>query len=242
MRSHDDGRSSTSCRLTVDDCTMSCDTRTRPFERSATNVQTMANNSTRIRTKLADDLSASALSSKHYDMSTRKRRRHGLSDAIALRTKHQLKDISRRNRLAVVKFLVRKRKQQKEQQRSLSSEKLRESQITREQSTIDTSLTMRSTSPLNNEMPANSLNIIGPTLKVSFDSAQKMDFFSLYYHRRCQPSHAHEHTCTQSTPSDNKLDLLLKAVDYIEKMSCSLQSNIGNEHMNNSTCSSVSKQ
>ena len=131
-----------------------------------------------------------------------------------IRTKKQLKHLSRRNKLAVLKFMMRKRKHQQQQQQPLEEDPLCEIQLPEnEAETKESSPLATSDAALANEMETSLTDIITPSLKVSFDSTQKIEFISLCYHRRRQT----EVTSQQASKTkDNKLDLLLEAVEYIE--------------------------
>lgn len=116
---------------------------------------------------------------------------------VEKKAKNQWKNISRRNKAAVLKFLMRKRKQQIEAKNSQTNVR-REEKLEEKTSPID---------------------LIVPNLKVSFDSNDQIEFISLYYHRRKSPDETKTNDeCSRQLlkNSENKLDLLLEAVEFIE--------------------------
>lgn len=103
--------------------------------------------------------------------------------------------------MAVLKYLMRKRKQQSEAK----------------------SVPMVAV-PVEEQKPATPIDLIAPSLKVSFDANEQIDSISLYYHRKC-PSVSRPPLKT----SENKLDLLLEAVEYIETRKENVTFNIGQQ-------------
>ena len=125
-----------------------------------------------------------------------------------IRTKKQLRRMMHRKRLAILKFIVKKRKQQKQQQQPISI--LEVSQMNVEEIVPK----------LENTSIAKTIpDITAPSLKISFDANQRIESISLYYHRRRKPD-----TFPKSSPiADNKLDLLVEAVELLETLNGSLR-------------------
>ena len=141
-----------------------------------------------------------------------KRRTKNKSPTSAeIRTKKQLKHFSRRNKMAVLKFMMRKRKQQQQEQRPLCETEAPEKAEDKVNSPLPTS-----DAGLEKETETSLTDIITPSLKVSFDATQKIEFISLYYHRRRLPEASSPHFSSVAKTKDNKLDLLLEAVEYLE--------------------------
>ncbi|CAF2065883.1 unnamed protein product [Rotaria magnacalcarata] len=137
-----------------------------------------------------------------------KERNLKLTSKKDIRTKKQLRRISRQNRLAILKFMMRKRKQQKQERISISKAP--------EQKTEQVVPKLVSPSITNADIVEPHLpDIIAPSLKISFDSAQNIESISLYYHRRRKPDNVHKNSLTNN---DNKLSLLLEAVELIETL------------------------
>lgn len=140
------------------------------------------------------------------DISAHKKRKHKHSNIKDIRTKKQLRRITRQNRLAILKFMLRKRKQQKQQ--SISISPLPDKQMTSE------SLAIPIVKP--EEMKTNLPDIIAPSLKITFDPTQKIESIVLFYHRRRKPDLTSENSLKLLNATDNRLDLLVEAVDFLE--------------------------
>jgi len=143
------------------------------------------------------------------DISAHKKRKHKTSNIKDIRTKKQLKRITRQNRLAIFRFMMRKRKQQKQQ--SVSIPQLPNTIV--EQMTSES---VRTPTVKPEEMKTDLPDIIAPSLKISFDTTQKIESIVLYYHRRRKPDPTYENSLTLLNAADNRLDLLVKAVDLLE--------------------------
>jgi hypothetical protein len=114
--------------------------------------------------------------------------------------------MARLNRLAILKYMMRKRKQQKQQSISTPPPPLQ--QIKPE------SVPIPIIKP--EEIKTNLPDIIAPSLKISFDPTQKIESIVLYYHRRRKSDLTSENPSKLSNTTDNRLDLLVEAVDYLE--------------------------
>jgi hypothetical protein len=165
--------------------------------------------------RLRDEQSLTSKSQTTY-ISTTKKRKHKNLNMKDIRTKKQLRRITRRNRLAVLKFMMRKRKQQKQQ--PISIPQLSEVKV--EQLVPELVSTHIATS---DKMETNLPDIIAPSLKISFDATQKIESISLYYYRRQKPDITNENSPKSSTIADNRLGLLIEAVDFIETLQSSLK-------------------
>jgi hypothetical protein len=143
------------------------------------------------------------------NVSTLKKRKHKNSDTKDVRTKKQLQRILRRNRLAVLKFMMRKRKQQKQQ--PISIPKVSAAKV---EEVVAPLIDTDGAKP--EKMETTLPDIIAPSMKISFDANQKIESISLYYHRRRKPNLYNENYPKSATIADNKLGLLIEAVDFIE--------------------------
>jgi hypothetical protein len=118
-------------------------------------------------------------------------------------TKNLMKRMKQRNNLAVLKYMVQKRRQQQK----ISKKKL---PAVKTQAisppTIDTSISKTV------EIETKLEDIIASSLKITLNAAQKIESISLYYHQRHKP----EHAVRTSSNMDNNLDLLIEAVKLIE--------------------------
>ncbi|CAF0845897.1 unnamed protein product [Adineta ricciae] len=135
------------------------------------------------------------------------KRKHRKSSMKEIRAKRELRRITNRNRLAILKFMMRKRKQGKQGRKPIPE-------------CLDTNMQSISTesSPVFTEKQSNLPEIIAPCLKISIDSSQNIESISLFYHRRRRPEIVKENTPTASTSIDNRLGLLLEAVEFIETL------------------------
>ena len=145
------------------------------------------------------------------DISTVKKRKRKNSHTKDIRTKKQLQRLTRRNQLAVLKFMLRKRKLQKQERVSVPKmPELKAEQV------VPKSISTHMAKPEN--METNLPDIIAPCLKITFDATQKIESVTLYYHRRRKPDVINESSCKLSNNADNRLGLLLEAVDFIETL------------------------
>lgn len=113
------------------------------------------------------------------------------------RIKALIKRIEQRNKSAILKFMIRKRKKQQ----PTSKRKLPELKIEKVDSNVSKPTKMETKLP----------DIIASSLKITFNTAQNIESISLYYHQR----HKHE-IKTNSNTTNNKLGLLIEAVNFIE--------------------------
>jgi hypothetical protein len=133
-----------------------------------------------------------------------------------LQKKSKLKDnrikaltsrMKQKNKLAVLKFMIGKRKRQQQQQQ-ISKKKISEIKIeTAVPEMVDSNVSKIV------EMEKKLPDIIASNLKITFNAAQKIEAISLYYHQRHKPE---IETANSLIPSNNKLDLLIEAVNFIE--------------------------
>lgn len=128
-----------------------------------------------------------------------------------IRTKKQLQRLARRNQLAIMKFMMRKRKQQRQERKSVA----KVPEVTKDQ--VVSKLADRPLENMNKVEP-NLPDIITPSLKISFDATQNIESISLYYHRRRKPEISNRSPSSSLTNSDNKLSLLIEAVELIETL------------------------
>lgn len=117
-----------------------------------------------------------------------------------VRTKNQLRRLIHRNRLAVLKFMVHKRKQQK--QKTISVPTSLDTKV--EQAT--TQQVFSNHTRVEGKTEATVPDILAPSLKVTFDANQKIESICLFYHRRRKPDRS----------SDNRLSLLIEAMELVE--------------------------
>ena len=141
------------------------------------------------------------------DISARKKRKRKNLSQKDSRTKKQLRRMVRLQQLAVLKYMMRKRKQEKQQ--SIPTPPPLPQQITPELVPIPI--------PKSEAVKTNLPDIIVPSLKISFDSTQKIESIALYYHRRRKSDlNSDDNSLKLSNTTDNRLDLLVEAVDYLE--------------------------
>jgi hypothetical protein len=152
-----------------------------------------------------------AYKSSKTEISIARRQKHKDSHTKDIRTKAQLRRITRRNRLAVLKFMIRKRKQ--EQHERISNGRL--SDVKAEK---DIPPLVNADVAKVEKMETSLADIITPSLKISFDGAQKIESISLYYHRRRKPHLNNDNSLNALNNADNKLSLLIEAVDFIETL------------------------
>jgi hypothetical protein len=145
------------------------------------------------------------------DISATRKRKRKNSNTKDIRTKRQLRRITRRNQLAVLKFMIRKQRLQK-QERVLVP-KIPE---VKAEQVVPKLISTHMAKPDN--METNLPDIIAPSLKISFDVTQKIESITLYYHRRHKPDSINENSSKSSTNADNRLGLLIEAVDFIETL------------------------
>ncbi|CAF3339215.1 unnamed protein product [Rotaria socialis] len=154
---------------------------------------------------------STTISSTTATSSNGKERNLKLTSKADIRTKKQLRRISRQNRLAILKFMMRKRKQQKQERISISKAP--------EQKTEQVVPKLVSPSITNADIVEPHLpDIIASSLKISFDAAQNIESISLYYHQRRKPDNVHKNSSSSLTNNDNKLSLLIEAVELIETL------------------------
>ena len=145
------------------------------------------------------------------DFSDPQKRKHKSSNTREVRARKQLRHFTEQNRLAVLKFMMRKQKQQKQQSSLISrfpetkvEEKKPESASTPQIQQQDTE----------SSLP----DIIAPSLKISFGATQKIESIALYYHRRRQTNVDNANRSKPSIGDDNRLSLLLEAVELLETL------------------------
>jgi hypothetical protein len=165
--------------------------------------------------RLRDEPSLTSKSSSK-DISAVKKRKHKKLNMKDIRTKKQLRRVTRQTRLAVLKFMMRKRKQQKQQQ--ISTPQL--SEVKAEQ-VMPKLVSTHKAKP--DKMETNLPDIIASSLKISFDATQTVESISLYYHRRCKSDVTNENSPKSSATADNRLGLLIEAVEFIETLNGSLK-------------------
>ena len=129
-----------------------------------------------------------------------------------IRIRRQWRRLKLQRQLVFMKFMKQKQKQRKKQRISWSKlpdskteqlvPKLINSQITGSERTLERRLS----------------DIIATNLKISFDATQNIASICLYYHRRHKPDVTNERSSNSMPSSDNKLDLLIEAVEFIETM------------------------
>lgn len=166
--------------------------------------------------KLADEQS-SIFKSSTTNTSIIKKKNHKKSNIKDIRTKKQLRRVTRRNRLAVLKFMMRKRKQEKQQ--LIPTSQLCEPKVEQVVSKLESTPIAR---PV--KMEQNLPDIIAPSLKITLDANQKIESISLHYHRRRKPDITNENSPKSLTIAGNKLGLLLEALEFMETFNGSLKS------------------
>jgi len=160
--------------------------------------------------KLTDEPS-SIFKSLKADRSATKKQRHMKSNPEDFRAKRQLRRITNRNRLAVLKFMMRKQKQQKQERMSIP--KLPD---TKSEPVAPNLVSTPIAKP--DKMEADLPNIIASSLRIFLDASQKVESISLYYHRRRKSDITSESPPISSANADNKLGLLIEAVEFIETL------------------------
>jgi hypothetical protein len=145
------------------------------------------------------------------DISAVKKRKRKNSNMKDSRTKRQLRHIARRNQMAVLKFMIRKRRLQKQERISVPTiPDVKAEQVVPK---------LSSTHMVKEEnMETNLPDIIAPSLKITFDVTQRIESIILYYHRRHKPDFNTENSPNSSINADNKLGLLIEAVEFIETL------------------------
>ena len=108
--------------------------------------------------------------------------------------------MKRRQKLAILKFMIYKRKRQQLSQKKKVDQVNIEKDIPK---TVDNNV-------------SKTTNIIASSLKITFNSAQKIGSISLYYHQQHKPAINTKHSLVTSHHTDNKLNLLIEAVNFIE--------------------------
>ncbi len=158
--------------------------------------------------KLTDEQSLIFKSLK-ADRSVTKKQRHMKSNPEDFRAKKELRRITHRNRLAVLKFMMRKRKQQKKER--ISIPKLPD---TKPEPVAPNLVSTPIAKP--DKMEEDLPDIIASSLRIFLDATQKVESIYLYYHRRRKSDINNESPPISST--DNKLGLLIEAVEFIETL------------------------
>jgi hypothetical protein len=162
--------------------------------------------------KLTDEQSPIFKSLK-ADRSATKKQRHMKSNPEDFRAKKELRRITHRNRLAVLKFMMRKQKRQKQERTSIP--KLPDAKSEPEPVTpnlVSTPIVKP------DKMEADLPDIIASSLRIFLDANQKVESISLYYHRRRKSDITNESPPISSANTDNKLGLLIEAVEFIETL------------------------
>ena len=154
---------------------------------------------------------SSITKSRAQDLSASQKRKHRSSDPKEIRAKKQLRRFTRQNRLAVLKFMMRKQKQHKQQSSSILYPT--ESKV-EEEAPESISNPIAKPQDAKTDLP----NIIAPSLKISFDATQKIESIALYYHRRRKPHTSDTNGLKSSVADENRLNLLLEAVEILETL------------------------
>ncbi|CAF4221526.1 unnamed protein product [Adineta steineri] len=144
-----------------------------------------------------------------------KKRKHKKSQKKDIRTKKELRRFKDRNRLAVMKFMMEKRKQKQKQQKQVEISTPNLVEVKNE--LVAPKLEPTHTSKLD-EIEMNLPEIITPCLKISIGANEKIESISLSYHRRLKSNTSNRNSPTPSTIADNKLGLLIEAVEFIETL------------------------
>jgi len=120
------------------------------------------------------------------------------------RAKTLIRCMKQKNKLAILKFMIQKRKQQQILKKKLSEIKIEKivPQI------VDNNISK--TMKIETKLP----DIIASNLKITFNASQKLESISLYYHQRHHQSEIK--TKHSLITSNNKLGLLIEAVNFIE--------------------------
>ena len=154
---------------------------------------------------------SSTTKSLTIDISARKKRKHKNSSAKEIRTKKQLRRFTRQNRLAVLKFMMRKQKQQKQQ--SLPISQLPDTKLEQKPPELISTPIAKP-----QEIKTNLPDIIAPNLKISFDATQKIESIALYYHRRHKSGTNDGKSSNSLIAVDSGLGLLIEAVEFVETL------------------------
>ncbi|CAF3570082.1 unnamed protein product [Adineta steineri] len=144
-----------------------------------------------------------------------KKRKHKKSHKKDIRTKKELRRFKDRNRLAVMKFMMEKRKQKHKQQKQMEIPTPNLVEVKNE--LIAPKLEPTHTSKLD-DIEMNLPEIITPCLKISIGANEKIESISLSYHRRLKSNTSNRNSPIPSTIADNKLGLLIEAVEFIETL------------------------
>lgn len=145
------------------------------------------------------------------DFSALQKQKHKSSNMREVRARKQLRQFTEQNRLAVLKFMMRKQKQQKQQSSFIS----RPSETRVEEKKLEST----STPQIQQQDTESSLpDIIAPSLKISFGATQKIESIALYYHRRRHTNGDNANLPKPSIGDDNRLSLLLEAVELLETL------------------------
>jgi hypothetical protein len=118
---------------------------------------------------------------------------------VQKKSKTLIQRMKQKNKLTVLKYMIRKRKQQEQ----VSNKKLPEVKIEK-------------VVPQTVETETKLTDIIASNLKITFNAAQKVDSISLHYHQRHKPEMKTEHTLGTPNSTENNLNLLIEAVKLIE--------------------------
>ncbi|CAF1335765.1 unnamed protein product [Rotaria sordida] len=123
-------------------------------------------------------------------------------------TKTLIKLIKQRNKLAVLKFMIRKRKQQQQQVSKKNIPAVKIEKVVEQMIDINVPKTI--------SLETKSPDIMALNLKITFNTAQKIESISLYYQQRHKPEIKRESSFVASNNTINKLGLLIEAINFIE--------------------------
>lgn len=120
------------------------------------------------------------------------------------RMKTVIKRMKQKNKLTVLKFMIHKRKQQRILKKKLSEMKI--NKIVLPQIVDDN---VSKITEMTSELP----DILTSSLKITLNAANKIESISLCYHQRHKPEIKAKNS---SITSNNKLSLLIEALNFIE--------------------------
>jgi hypothetical protein len=151
--------------------------------------RSLSNNTNEFRQERIDSQKSETIENPLVEVSKMpKLNRHGQkkSNIEDHRTRTLIKRMKQKSKLAILKFMIHKRKKQ------ISKKKFLEEDVSK------------------------SNDLIASSLKITFNATQKIECISLYYHHRPKPQIKTDDSLIASNTIENRLDLLIEAANFVE--------------------------
>jgi hypothetical protein len=200
--------------------TITCSTRLPQFDTTFSS-RSLSNNMKELRQKRSDPHKSEAVENPLVEVQVSEKnvgsipvvtkmpmlRRHGQKKPKKEdhRTRTLIKRMKQKNKLAILKFMIRKQKQR------IAKKKLPE---VKTEVVVSSIIDCDIAKPM--EIQTKSSDLIASNLKITFNATQKIESISLFYHQRHKPQIKTDDSLITSNNTENRLDLLIEAVNFIE--------------------------